>query len=184
MGIRRWSVMSAATVMVVSCGAFGAAPAASANQVWHQSIGRASAESPCPTTSAEQLAAGWTQWGPTWEKWPNGETGGWTCTRSITWAIDPPAHVTNARCAAWTSPDRFLWFDGVNALPIGTQLYSDADCTTLSGSRTVYYWAVFAGTREEAQIICDSVIFDHVAFNRLGLDIVLGTNVWACIPTI
>jgi len=128
---------------------------------------------------------GWSQWGQSWERWPNGGTGGWTCTRSITWARDSAApDGAHIPCSAWTTPDHFLRFDGVNALPIGTELYSDADCTTLSGSYTSYYWAVYANTRDEAQVICDSVIFDHYAFNQLGLDIVLGTHVWACLPTI
>jgi hypothetical protein len=101
------------------------------------------------------------------------------------WATDTPASDTaRVTCAAWTAPNLLLRFDGVNALPIGTSLYSDTDCTTLSGSSTEYYWAVYANTVEEAQIICDSVIVRHVAWNRLGGDIVLGTNVWACIPTI
>jgi hypothetical protein len=180
--IRRWEAIAAASFVIVGGIAVGAAPAASADQVWHQSIGRASQDSPCPTSTALDLVEGWSEWGSSWEKWPKAGTGGWTCTRSITWAKDSGRSYT---CAAWTAANLLLKFDGVNALPIGTPLYSDADCTTLSGSSTDYYWAVYASTVEGAQTICDRVTGDrtHVAFNRLGMDIVLGTNVWACVPS-
>jgi len=91
MGMR--GVLAAAGAVVVVTGGLslaGASPA-SADQVWHQSVSRASATAACSTSSADDLAAGWSQWGATWEQWVNGGKGGFTCARSITWALDAPA---------------------------------------------------------------------------------------------
>jgi hypothetical protein len=65
--------------------------------VWVQSFVRASADAPCVTPP--DLVMTWLpnwnpadeKWIPTWEYWPNNGTGGWTCTRSITWAPGAPA---------------------------------------------------------------------------------------------
>lgn len=61
-------------------------------QVWTQSFGRESATAPCvvPTELDIPWQSNWNPnekaWTPTWEQWANGGKGGWTCTRSITWA--------------------------------------------------------------------------------------------------
>ena len=66
-------------------------------QVWVQSFQRASADEPCVAPAALDIV--WQDtwnpaeqaWTATWEMWPNGGTGGWTCTRSITWAPSSPS---------------------------------------------------------------------------------------------
>lgn len=69
--------------------------AASADSVQTQSYQRASQTEACVTQVAETpWQANWgtdSSWKPTWEQWANQGTGGWTCTRSITWARDSTA---------------------------------------------------------------------------------------------
>lgn len=60
--------------------------------VWSQSFARASVDAPCvpPASLDIPWQDDWNPaekaWIPTWEQWPNGGTGGWTCFRQITWA--------------------------------------------------------------------------------------------------
>jgi hypothetical protein len=75
----------AALVLVGGTLAAGAS-SASANKVWYQSVGKASAEAPCPTSTGAELAAGWTQWSSSWAMWANQGRGGFVCNREITWA--------------------------------------------------------------------------------------------------
>jgi len=67
-------LMSASTcaVVITSAAALAMAAPASANQVWVQSVGRASATAPCP--------AGYT---PSWDTWPNNHTGGYVCIKFV-----------------------------------------------------------------------------------------------------
>lgn len=76
-------------------GGIALTPRASADQIWFQSVGRASADAPCEESPAADLIAGWTPWAPSWEDWANGGTGGFVCSRQITWAYDtaPPGPV-------------------------------------------------------------------------------------------
>jgi hypothetical protein len=65
-------------------------PAASADSVQVQSYQRASQTGACAAQPGETpWQASWgpdSSWKPSWEQWANNGTGGWTCTRSITWA--------------------------------------------------------------------------------------------------
>ncbi len=72
----------------LSPGSLLTASSASADQIWYQSTGRASADATCQKSSTTELAAGWTQWTPSWAKWVNNNTGGFVCNRQITWAFD------------------------------------------------------------------------------------------------
>jgi len=67
---------------------FTTASPAVADQIWYQSVGRASATAPCEESTTTELAAGWTQWAPSWARWVNGSKGGFVCDRQITWAFD------------------------------------------------------------------------------------------------
>lgn len=82
----------ASALIVVGLLLGGASPA-SAAQVWIQGVQRPSADAACPASTGPAPQSGWivTDWTPSWEQWANGGTGGWTCTRSITWAKDSPA---------------------------------------------------------------------------------------------
>lgn len=61
-------------------------------QAWVQSFQRATADAPCVPPKELDIAwqptwpAAENVWSPTWEQWPNDGKGGWTCTRTITWA--------------------------------------------------------------------------------------------------
>jgi len=72
---------------------FTTASPAVANKVWYQSVGRASETAACEKSTVAELAAGWTDWAPSWEQWVNGGKGGFVCNRQITWAFDsvPPS---------------------------------------------------------------------------------------------
>ncbi len=72
----------------LSPGSLLTASPAAADQVWYQSVGRTSADAACERSSTTELAAGWTQWAPSWAKWVNKNTGGFVCNRQITWAYD------------------------------------------------------------------------------------------------
>ena len=89
MNIRRIASSMAAMVLVGGT-LVAAAGTASANQVWYQSVGRVSAEAPCPVSTGPELKAGWTQWGSSWAQWGNRGRGGFVCDRQITWAITSP----------------------------------------------------------------------------------------------
>jgi hypothetical protein len=67
-------------------------PSASADSVQVQSYQRAGQTEACAAQPGETpWQASWgpdSSWKPSWEQWANNGTGGWTCTRSITWAKD------------------------------------------------------------------------------------------------
>jgi len=77
---------------------FTTASPAAADQIWYQSVGRASATAPCEESATTELAAGWTSWAPSWGKWANGSKGGFVCDRQLTRAFDsvPEGELTPA----------------------------------------------------------------------------------------
>ena len=84
-------VVSSALVMVA--GAVVGGGSATADSVWVQSYERSSQTAECESQPGETpWQASWgtdSSWKPTWEQWANDGKGGWTCTRSITWARTP-----------------------------------------------------------------------------------------------
>ena len=64
-----------------------------ADSVWVQSYQRGSASEACVAQAGETpWQDSWGPnpgWSPSWEQWANAGKGGWTCTRSITWAQTP-----------------------------------------------------------------------------------------------
>lgn len=66
-----------------------------ADSVWVQSYQRGSASEACVAQAGETpWQDSWGPnpgWSPSWELWANAGKGGWTCTRSITWARDSAA---------------------------------------------------------------------------------------------
>ena len=95
-------VVSSALVMVA--GAVVGGGSATADSVWVQSYERSSQTAECESPSWETpWQASWgtdSSWKPTWEQWANDGKGGWTCTRSITWARTPASSGSSARSYA------------------------------------------------------------------------------------
>jgi hypothetical protein len=79
-------------VVLAAVTALGWAPAASADSIWVQSYQRSSQTEECTHVPGETpWQASWgadSSWHPSYENWANAGRGGWTCTRSITWARD------------------------------------------------------------------------------------------------
>lgn len=91
------------SVLVMVAGAVLGGGSAAADSVWVQSYERSSETEECESPSWETpWQASWgtdTSWKPTWEKWANNGTGGWTCTRSITWARTPASSSSSGSSA-------------------------------------------------------------------------------------
>ena len=124
--------IASAALAVVAAGLL-TAPTASAGQIWYQSVGRISQNSPCQASNVIDIATGWTNWTGSYEQWPNGGRGGWTCTRSLLWANDSPIIqiVTGAGCVlADTQAGSYANFGNQNFLAGSAPSYSDAACTT------------------------------------------------------
>ena len=131
MDMRR--VLAGAGAMVLMTGGLtlAGAASASADQVWHQSVGRASETVACSTSSAADLSADWSQWASSWEQWANGGKGGYTCTRSVTWALDAPTEAPMpAGDCTLLGEDLFVVLDPSGFIPFGAPLYSEQTCTT------------------------------------------------------
>jgi hypothetical protein len=137
------------------------AGSASADEVWYQSVGRASAEAPCPVSTGTELAAGWTQWSPSWAQWGNQGKGGFVCDRQITWAYSPTAQAfPGCQFANDQSYDAdpyestYLQF-GSRVLIPAAELngFDNPDCSGVpfgDSSQDV----VFALSQEQAQALC------------------------------
>ena len=93
--VRSKRFLATLSVLVVVAGMLFGANVASADSVQYQSYGRASQTEACTAQVGETpWQASWgadSSWYPTWEQWANKGTGGWTCGRSITWALDSAA---------------------------------------------------------------------------------------------
>lgn len=182
--MRRWLSVLGAAVLVVA-GAFVATPTASAkNIVWFQSVGRASADAPCPDPSfGTPWESHWNPaeqpWRPSWAQWMNGGRGGYTCDRQITWAWGPPDY-PSAGCMLHddgAAPVDYVNFNGGWSLG-ETYRFSDANCTTLYDTPGSPYGAyiVFAPDGFDGAALCREAFGDRVLFPApLG-----GNGVWAC----
>ena len=91
-GSRR--LLASLTGVLLVAGALVGATSAAADSIQVQSYQRAGQSAACTALPGETpWLAAWgedSSWHPTWEQWANGGKGGWTCTRSITWAFFTP----------------------------------------------------------------------------------------------
>lgn len=119
-------------------GSLLAAPAASADSVWFQSVARASATAPCPDASfGTPWQSNWNPaeqaWRPSWAQWANNGAGGYTCDRQITWATNGAPAYPSAGCVAYTDGigigTKYLDFGGGWSLGTAPR-YDDAACTS------------------------------------------------------
>lgn len=92
------------SALVIVAGAVVGGGSATADSVWVQSYERSSESAECESQAWETpWQASWgtdSSWKPTWEQWANDGKGGWTCTRSITWARTPVSSGSSARSYA------------------------------------------------------------------------------------
>ncbi len=93
--LRVKSLFASLSVLAVFAGTLVGVGVAQADSIQHQSYQRANQSAPCPNQPGETpWQADWgpdSSWTPSWEQWANNGSGGWTCTRSITWARDSAA---------------------------------------------------------------------------------------------
>jgi hypothetical protein len=161
MSIRRISSSLAALVLVGGMlAAVAVAGSASADEVWYQSAGRASAEVPCPVSTGTELEAGWSQWGPSWAQWSNQGRGGFVCDRQITWAITPtPAwpgcqFADDQRYNSDPYESTYLQFGSRVFIPAAElNGFDNPDCSGVpfgAGGED----AVFASSQVQAQSLC------------------------------
>lgn len=166
MRVRKLMVSAMAAVTVAAGLVMAGASPASADQVWNQSVGRASADAPCPTNTPAETAAGWSKWAPSYAKWANDGKGGFVCDRSITWAKDspPPSSTPAAKLCVQGNSGQYLDFTTSSAIaPFALFAYADETC---SGSpfEANYFWTVYAPTGGvEAQTLCNGVVNGTVA---------------------
>ena len=171
-------------VVGLSVATFGllVAPAVSADEIWYQSVGRASATATCQDSSSSDLATGWTVWRPIWEQWMNRGAGGFTCSRALTWAKSSPATGGGGggggvvACKQIRSSGGALYVAnfGVETLrALGSTQYSNSGCTATSGTTVIDL--IYASTAGTATTIC-------TAFNNTySIVLVTGlTDVYSC----
>jgi hypothetical protein len=164
------------------------APPASADSVQVQSYQRANQSEACSAQQGETpWEAAWgadASWTPSWERWANNGTGGWVCSRSITWAHDDATQDTHVGCVkAQSSPPGFynVWMDFGSRpfLPAGAMVFDNADCTGDGISPTVGAF-VYTPTETEADGLCaagDSPA--SIAWRTAGFDF-FEPSIWAC----
>lgn len=155
------------SVVVLVGGALVAASPASANTTWIQSVQRSSEDAACPASSGPAPQSGWvvTDWSKSWERWANGGTGGWTCTRSITWGnsgggdVTPPpvppvtGYPAGVGCVDSNGGVDFVDFRGGFYLAAGATIWRNASCTTPWGP-TYSNPRVYAPTGFDAAALC------------------------------
>ena len=174
MNIRR--IASSMAAMVLVGGTLVAVTgSASADEVWYQSVGRASAEAPCPVSTGDELEAGWTQWGSSWAQWGNQGRGGFVCDRQITWAISPPfpgcqlAYDESISGAPFVSV--YFQFGARVVIPGAEENgFNNPDCSGVpifaSGGNDL----VFAYSQEQAQTLCPDFTLAEIGVDEVEID--------------
>ena len=101
--VRARFLLVASSALVMVAGAVVGGGSATADSVWVQSYERSSETAECESQPWETpWQASWgtdSSWKPAWEQWANDGKGGWTCTRSITWARTPAASSSSGSSA-------------------------------------------------------------------------------------
>jgi hypothetical protein len=161
--LRASRILSALSSLAVVAAGLAFAPAASANSVQVQSYQRASQSEACAAQAGETpWEAAWgvdSSWAPSWEQWANGGTGGWTCTRSITWAKDTARAslgCTQFQFAVNPSLAEWVDFGSGHVAPPGSLIYVDSDCTVLAPDPQLvpYMAVVWAADSDAAAALC------------------------------
>ena len=184
MTVRKWLATAAASVVVIGGVMVAGAAPASADETWTQSFQRSGPTAPCEAPRALDIVwqDGWTgspDWTPTWEQWPNAGEGGWTCTRSITWAhsAPPPPLFPAGNCVDVQSSTYYGQFNGGFSLDRSATVYADADCTVDANTTWVYYM-VYAPAGFDAESLCLE------AWGSADTLVNFGRDVWGCTSSV
>jgi hypothetical protein len=166
---------AAAAVLLLSAGALVVTGPAAADEVWVQGFQRsgpaAVCTAPADETPWQDSFGGQREWTPSWAQWANSGQGGWVCQREIRWArsASSPGICALVDKSDWAlfGPDRIF--------PAGTDFFTDSSCTSQSpGSASVLPF-VYAATRGEADVLCNSLGGLSVDDLPWG-----DPNVWSC----
>jgi len=170
---RIWTVIASTGLILLAASAAG--QPATAGGTWYQSVGRASADAPCPEpTFGTPWQSNWDPdeqpWRPSWGQWMNGGTGGFTCDRSITWAR--PLY-PSGQCQGSGS----IWFQFAGGWSYenvyGTwDHYTSSSCTTTTPGAG--YQVVYAPPGFDASTLC------REAFAITSAPTALGGDVYVC----
>lgn len=171
--LRRLAAAGASLILLMGGSMLLASPA-SANQVWHQSIGRATADAPCPADSDAELAIGWTSWAPSWEQWPGEGRGGFVCSRQITWAFDePPVPSVPGvviTCLQYTDT-LFIDFAGESHVAGPTPTFDAVDCLTRNNTFFGLGLVYAPGGSAEADSLCAEFFPTYTSVRNFGYDV-------------
>jgi hypothetical protein len=169
--VRRVLASAAAALLVATGLVMAGAGPASADQIWQQQVGRASADAKCDIPAVAGDAAGWSAWAPSWAQWPNDGKGGWVCERTILWAKDSPPP---SACTDIYRGIQFVFLDPSGFIPSGSPFYSDPACANYAGDAVgVYGFAYTSGGQAAAAAICiagnPGVLFMSATVNEANL---------------
>ena len=158
-------------------------PSASADSVQFQSYQRASASEACSAQPGETpWEAAWgvdSSWHPTWEQWPNGGTGGWTCARSITWEKRTPLGCVQILFQRGPFPPFWVDFGSGFVAPPGSPLFLTADCAApSSGPLSDEQAFVWATNTDAAAALCSAVLPGTQPRTPTDVD---PANIYSCI---
>ena len=139
--VRSRSFLAISSALVMVAGVLFSANIATADSVWVQSYERTSQTEACAAQPGETpWQESWganPSWSQSWEQWANGGKGGWTCTRSITWAQTPIPATSSSDSDDPNCEVRLTYSVGDIGPGCGTVFY--VDMTRPAGSQ---FWEV------------------------------------------
>jgi hypothetical protein len=169
------------TALALALVGVATAPVASADSIWVQSYQRVSQADLCPhVTSETPWQSQWgtdSSWHPSYEQWAHGGTGGWTCTRSITWARESSNPAAYIGCIfAGSSPyTTYFEFGSEPFLAAGARVFSDSSCNNAIVNVNTQVAFAYAQSSTIADAVCSHE-------NPSWRGHAFATNLWTCSP--
>ena len=179
------TLVATVTALLISASLVCGANLASADSVQYQSYQRASQTEACVAQVGETpWQAAWgadSSWKPSWERWANAGSGGWTCTRTIVWAKTPvsvassaPVH-PSAGCIALNLNSFSINFQSGWYIPASALVYLNPTCS--SGVPALGKNVVYAPAGYDATTLCLEAfgVLPNAYVDRL-----FGSDVFGC----